>query len=153
MSLESGIIYKNNKLLIFLFCIFLLSLLFNYQIVKAENNEVISMTFKNADIKEVFRSIARLVDVNLIVDDSVKGNITLELNKISFNKALSLITRTQNLEYKWDENTIVIATPDRIDQIYNKRKTEVISIKYSNLDKAKNIVEKMYPELVLHNLS
>lgn len=144
-----NLIKPGNAKNIIIFGLILLSIIsiFILPVVTASDKNI-DMNFKDADLKDVFRSIARLADINLIVDNSVEGTITLELKDVSYNKALSLITKTQNLEYKQeDDNTIIIATPERMEEIYEKEVTEIINIKYSDPEKLRDIIQNISSEI------
>src|SRR5690554_541269 len=105
------------------------------------------MNFKGADIRDVLQSIAELAGVNLVTDGSVQGNITVNLKNLSFNQALKLITQTQGLGYVWDGNTIVVATPERIDEIYTDKAVEVVRLLTAEPAHIQGVVEGVYPEL------
>lgn len=117
--------------------------------VEAEElaEELINLNFKGADIRDVLRTIAELANVNLVTDGSVKGVITVHLMDISFADALDLITQTHNLAYKWDGNTVVVATPERIEDIYAKIITRTVEINYAELVDLKGIITGIHPGL------
>jgi len=104
------------------------------------------MNFKNADLTDVLRAIAEVANVNLITDSTVSGTVTVHLKDISFEKALDLITQTRSLTYKWDENTVVVAPPDRIDQIYANIVTEFVPINSNDMESISVIVRDIFPE-------
>jgi general secretion pathway protein D len=104
------------------------------------------MNFKNADLTDVLRAIAEVANVNLITDSNVSGTITIHLKNISFNKALDLITQTRSLTYKWDENTVVVASPDRIEEIYSNMVTEFVAVKSNDLENISVIVKDIFPD-------
>ncbi|PUU93332.1 type II and III secretion system protein [Halanaerobium sp.] len=104
------------------------------------------MNFKNADLTDVLRAIAEVANVNLITDSTVSGTVTVHLKDISFEKALDLITQTRSLTYKWDENTVVVAPPDRIDQIYTNIVTEFVPINSNDMESISVIVRDIFPE-------
>src|SRR6056297_1853775 len=105
------------------------------------------MNFKGADIRDVLRAIAEVAQVNLVTDSSVQGNITIHLRDISFDEALNLITQTTGLAYKWDGNTVVVATPERIDEVYADMNTRIIEFENKDLNRVKSVVNSIYPEL------
>ncbi|PUU87085.1 MAG: proteinral secretion pathway protein D, partial [Halanaerobium sp.] len=72
--------------------------------------------------------------------------VTVHLKDISFEKALDLITQTRSLTYKWDENTVVVAPPDRIDQIYANIVTEFVPINSNDMESISVIVRDIFPE-------
>ncbi len=107
----------------------------------------ISMNFKGADIRDVLRTIAELADVNLVTDGSVNGEITIHLKEISFLDALKLITQTHNLAYKWSGNTVVVATPEKIEQIYSAMTIKTVVVKHAKLAEIQSIINQIYPNL------
>ncbi|MDI3546758.1 MAG: ral secretion pathway protein [Halanaerobiales bacterium] len=111
------------------------------------DDQLINMNFKEADIRDVLRSVAELGNYNLVIDGSVEGMITLHLREVSFNEALDLITQTHNLAYKWDGNTVVVATPERIEDIYAKIITRTVEINYAELVDLKGIITGIHPGL------
>ena len=111
------------------------------------DNKLINMNFKDADLKDVLRSIAELADVNLVVDSSVTGKITVQLNDITFNQALSKITMIKQLQYRWDKNTIVVATPERIQEVYGKKVTEIVNIQYSDINKISELINGLLSDV------
>lgn len=113
----------------------------------AVQGEIKDMNFKGADIRDVLRSIAEVADVNLVTDSSVSGDITIHLRDISFDEALNLITQTTGLAYKWDGNTVVVATPDRIEEVYQDMNIEVVQFENTDLERVKSVVGSIYPEL------
>ncbi len=121
-------------------------LLFSHSIILA-NNTKINMNFKGADIRDVLRTIAELADVNLVTDGSVNGDITIHLKNLSFEDSLKLITQAHNLAYKWYENTVVVATSERIDQIYADIMVKTVNVNHADLAEIQGIVKEVYPDL------
>jgi general secretion pathway protein D len=107
------------------------------------------MNFRNADIVDVLRAIAEVADVNLITDSQVVGNITVHLQDITFEKSLDLITKTRGLDYKWDNNTVVVAQPEKIDQIYSNLVTEFVKVNSSDFENIGIIVKEIFPETLI----
>ncbi|MCP4656274.1 MAG: hypothetical protein GY856_12750 [bacterium] len=59
--------------------------------------EPISLSLRDADLQEVLRSFAKLAKVNLIIDPSVQGTVTLELRDVPWDQALYVICKTHRL--------------------------------------------------------
>ena len=134
--------YKKGILVLSL----ILILTFSLAVSAGPQDKIRDMNFKNAEIVDVLRAIAEVADVNLITDSSVTGTITVHLKDITFQKALDLITQTRGLTYKWDENTIVVAPPERIDSIYANIVTEFVAINSNNLENIATIVKEIFPD-------
>lgn len=57
----------------------------------------ISLDFEDADIKNVFRILAEVSNLNLVVGEGVKGKVTLRLKHVPWDQALDLVLQTYNL--------------------------------------------------------
>ncbi|MFP4017185.1 MAG: type II and III secretion system protein, partial [Halanaerobiales bacterium] len=137
--------YNSNKRLkiMLLVAVMIISL----SIVANASSDLINMNFRDADVRDVFRTIAELSDTNLVTDGSVGGNITIRLNNVSFEDALDLITSTHNLAYKWYENTVVVATPERIDSIYAEMNIKNVKLNHADLTETRELLDSVFTEL------
>lgn len=77
--------------------------------VWAANDTRVNMTVTNAEVRDVLMSLAAVANVNLVVDDSVTGNITVQLRDVSFEDALEIVTQTKGLTYERLDNVILVA--------------------------------------------
>lgn len=68
----------------------------------------ISVDFYKIDLHNVFRLFRQISDINLIVDESVSGSLTLALNDVPWDFALDIILNLKNLKKEERHNTIVI---------------------------------------------
>ena len=134
---------KTKKVsIIFLMLLFV----FTASVTAGPQDEIQNMNFNNASVVDVLRAIAEVADVNLITDSDVSGNITVNLKDITFEKALSLITQTRSLAYKWDEDTVVVAPPERLENIYTDIETEFVKVESRDFDNIGTIVKEIFPE-------
>jgi type IV pilus assembly protein PilQ len=75
----------------------------------AAENSLVNMTVTNAEVRDVLMSLASVGNVNLVVDDSVTGNITIQLHNVPFDDALEIVTQTKGLTYEQVGNVILVA--------------------------------------------
>ncbi|MFP4662174.1 MAG: LysM peptidoglycan-binding domain-containing protein [Halanaerobiales bacterium] len=134
--------YKNLAVIVLL----MITLLLSHSVILA-NETLINMNFREADIRDVLRTIAELADVNLVTDGSVGGSITIHLKNLSFNDSLKLITEANSLSYKWYENTVVVATPSRIEEIYADIEVTTVGIEHADSTEVESILGSVYPEV------
>jgi type IV pilus assembly protein PilQ len=71
--------------------------------------EPMVMTLKDADIKDVLRSFARISGLNIVVQPGVSGTVTVELNNVPWDQALHTILKTNGLDYQLEGNIMRIA--------------------------------------------
>ena len=78
--------------------------------------EPFSFDFKDIDIKDLFRFIADISGLNVILDPGIRGTVTLKLTEVPWDQALDLITRNQGLGYTVEGNVIRIAPLSKIER-------------------------------------
>lgn len=70
--------------------------------------EPISFDFKDVDIRDFFRFIVDFSEMNLIIDPSVKGTLTMKLTDVPWDQALDLVCRTHGLGYQVEGNVVSV---------------------------------------------
>lgn len=69
----------------------------------------ISLNFQNIPVRQVLQILANFTNMNLVVNNQVKGNITLRLKNIPWTEALAIILQTQGLAKRTVGNIMMIA--------------------------------------------
>lgn len=72
------------------------------------NKERISVEFQKMDLHNVFNFLRQVSGVNIVVDESVKGSLTLVLDDVPWDFALDIILNLKELEKEERFNTLVI---------------------------------------------
>ncbi|MDR0477012.1 MAG: hypothetical protein LBH14_03615, partial [Desulfobulbaceae bacterium] len=72
------------------------------------SQEHISVDFYKIDIHNVFRLFHEVSNLNIVVDQDVKGTLTLALNDVPWDFALDIICNLMELNQAKRDNTIVI---------------------------------------------
>jgi type IV pilus secretin PilQ/predicted competence protein len=76
--------------------------------------EPLSLDLKDADIKDVFRTISQLTQLNIVVDPEVRGTVTVQLEDVPWDQALDLILKQNGLGYVLENNIMRIATTSKL---------------------------------------
>ncbi len=76
-----------------------------------------SMELKNAELGDIFRVIAHDYNLNILVDEDVKGRVTASLTKISLEEALAEIANMRGLVMEKKGNIIRVRA-DLITKIF-----------------------------------
>ncbi len=71
--------------------------------------ELITLSLKDADIKDVLKTFAVLTDLNIVVDPSVKASVTVELREVPWDQAFELILHINDLDYHMANNVVYVA--------------------------------------------
>jgi type IV pilus assembly protein PilQ len=88
----------------------------------------ISVDFYKIDIHNVFRLFRQISDVNIVIDEAVKGSVTISLNNVPWDFALDIICNLADLKKEERLNTIVIY-PKKKDLEWPASPTDNLSIK------------------------
>ena len=72
--------------------------------------EPISLSLKDADIRDVLKTFSALTQLNIIIDPGVGGSVTVELRDVPWDQALDLILRINGLDYVLENNVLRVAT-------------------------------------------
>ncbi len=76
--------------------------------------EPLSLTLKDADIKDVLRTFAQLTGLNIAIDPQVTGTVSVEFTDVPWDQALELILKQNGLAYDLEGNVMRIGTVDRL---------------------------------------
>ena len=76
---------------------------------KTYSGEPISLSLKDADIRDVLRSFAQISNLNIIVQPNVRGVVTVELEGVPWDQALEQILKINKLGMQLDGNILRIA--------------------------------------------
>ena len=105
-------------------------------------NLTIDMTLKDVDVASILRIIAGEGHKNIVIDQSVMGNISAELKKISLNQAMQVILTSQELEARLSNNTIFVASrPVMAKKGLNRRFIKTFKLNNSNPVEIAQILE------------
>lgn len=122
---------------------------------KSYTGQPISLNFQDIEVRAVLQIIAEFTNQNIVVSDSVRGNITLRLNNVPWDQALDIILKTKALGMRKSGNIIYIAPEaelnnSEIDALTSLQKkedllpmhTELIQLKYAKATDIATILEQ-----------
>jgi type IV pilus assembly protein PilQ len=76
--------------------------------------ERLSLNFQDIKVRSVLQLLADFTGLNLVVSDSVTGNLTLRLKNVPWDQAMDIILKTKGLDKRKAGNVILIAPTDEI---------------------------------------
>ncbi len=74
----------------------------------------ISLNFKDADLKDVFRLFHEITGYNIVLDPAVAGTLTIVLENVPEDQALDIILKNNGLDKVFENNVIRIATSQKL---------------------------------------
>ncbi|WP_439333294.1 type IV pilus secretin PilQ [Vibrio aquaticus] len=93
-----------------------------------QEGKKISINFQDIPVRNVLQLIADYNDFNLVVSDSVSGNLTLRLDGVPWQQVLDIILQVKGLDKRVDGNVVLIAPKAELDarerQILEKARLE-----------------------------
>ncbi|RPH41836.1 MAG: hypothetical protein EHM86_03430 [Desulfobulbaceae bacterium] len=91
------------------------------------NKERISVDFYKIDLHNVFRLFRQVTNLNIIVDESVTGSLTLALSDVPWDFALDIILNLADLKKEERFNTIVIY-PKKKEFVWPERMEDNLTV-------------------------
>lgn len=91
--------------------------------------QLVDLKLRQADVKTILRSLARIVGKNILVKSEIKGEMTIDFRSVPWDQAFNGILRTQGLTYAWEGDIIRVMTLEDMD-FDLKRKTQELGIKW-----------------------
>lgn len=86
---------------------------------KKFTGEPMSLELKDADVKDVLRTFAKITGLNVVVDPDVSGSVTVQLENVPWDQALDIILRINGLDYVVENNVLRVA---RLDKLQKEKK-------------------------------
>jgi type IV pilus assembly protein PilQ len=75
----------------------------------------INLTMRQAELKAVLRAMAKSVDLNLMLKNDLKGEISVDFRGVPWDQAFVGLLRTHGLNYVWEGNIILVKTAEDIE--------------------------------------
>jgi len=122
---------------------------------KVYTGQKLSLDFKDADIKNVFRLLAEVSGLNIVVTDEVNKKVTVRLVEVPWDQALDLLIDTNGLGKEQSGNIVRISTAAQLkkekDELAAAQKAkddlEPLQTAYFNVNYAK--VKELEPKAKL----
>lgn len=99
--------------------------------------EKLSLNFQNVDIRALLQVIADFTNLNIVVRDSVAGNLTLRLKDVPWDQALDIVLQSKNLDMRKNGNVILVAPRDELatqEKLELESKLQISEIEPSRLE-------------------
>ncbi|HEX3377572.1 MAG TPA: type IV pilus secretin PilQ [Candidatus Acidoferrales bacterium] len=89
---------------------------------KKFTGDPISVNLKDVDLKDFFRLIHEISGLNVVLDPSVHGMVTLVLDQVPWDQALDIVLRNNSLTKQIDGNVLRIATQETLKREADQRR-------------------------------
>jgi type IV pilus assembly protein PilQ len=89
--------------------------------------EPISVNLKDVDLKDFFRLIHEISGLNVVLDPTVHGTLTIVLDDVPWDQALDIVLKNNDLARELEGNVLRIATVDTLKHEADGRRAQVES--------------------------
>ena len=104
--------------------------------------ERISLSFQSVDVRSLLQIIADVAGTNMVVSDSVSGEIAMRLQNVPWDQALDIILRTKGLGIRRQGNVMLVAP---MGELAEREKSE------AEAEKAKVTLSPLRSEIIQIN--
>ncbi len=134
---------------IFIFLVIIEGLIFAQGLSKEEKKEedirkeniIEYLEFREVDIKDVLRQLARQYNLNIVFSQSVKGPITIQLHNVTIDQALDAIVSANGYVYTKKGNIYKVTTPEEAEK--EVVQTKVFKLSNADASKLKETLKKV----------
>ncbi len=81
---------------------------------KQYSGQRLTLNFQDIETRAVLQLLADTSGLNIVVSDSVKGNVTLRLQNVPWDQALDILLTTKGLDMRRNGNVILVAPAEEI---------------------------------------
>ena len=107
------------------------------------NNQLITLSLRDSDVKQVLRMFADKAGMNIVFHNSVNGKVTLDLVETPINEAFNLVLQIAGLNYYKQANTMIIMSKDSADNAaFSKQEMMVFPVNYVSAESIANFLNK-----------
>jgi type IV pilus assembly protein PilQ len=78
------------------------------------SGEKLTLNFQKIDVREALNVIADFTNLNMVISDTVSGNLTLRLKDVPWDQALDIILQSRGLDMRKNGNVIQVAPREEI---------------------------------------
>lgn len=76
--------------------------------------EKLTLNFQNITVREALNVIADFTNLNMVISDTVSGNLTLRLKDVPWDQALDIILQSRGLDMRKNGNVIQVAPREEL---------------------------------------
>jgi len=100
--------------------------------------ERLSLNFQDIEVRSVLQLLADFTGTNIVVSDTVSGNLTLRMQNVPWDQALDIVLKTKGLAKRASGNVMLIAPSEEIAareklELESQKQIEELAPLYSDL--------------------
>ncbi|MGN1394607.1 MAG: type IV pilus secretin PilQ [Succinivibrionaceae bacterium] len=88
------------------------------------DGKLLSLSFQDIPVRNALKILAEEVKINLVMNDSVQGNITVNFESVPWDQALDTVLRVKGLDKRIEGNIMLVGTQDELAKYEQKQLEE-----------------------------
>jgi len=100
-----------------------------------------SLEFREVDIKDILRQLAKQYNLNIVFSENVKGLVTVQLNNLTIDQALDSIITVNGFSYTKKENVYKVTTMAEAER--EGKQTKLFKLNNADAAKLKDTLAKV----------
>ncbi len=104
----------------------------NLKLPPGVDMQIRQLDFRDTALPDALRSLAQLVNINLMLHSAIQGNVTILFSNITVEEALNTLLRNYDLAFTWQGNILSIfpiANAPLVTTIFNIQNTNAAQVK------------------------
>ncbi len=146
IRLEVDEIKVKDKFVVIIMIILMMGILSGTVVGADLSDNEINLNFQEVALRDAFRALAEIAEMNVITDSSVEGNITVHLSDIPFEDAIKLLAKTNGLDYRIVGDTVLIGQPESLQVNFEQQVTRVFNLKNSEPEEVQESLNNLVDE-------
>jgi type IV pilus assembly protein PilQ len=118
-----------------------------------KNPQFVTLKFDKADVREVLRMIARQGGMNLILDDSVTGRVTIDVRAVPLDEFFGLVLRMNQLAARRVGTSLLIAQEAQLKEKIDTTQAATLRLNNAPAADAMKLLEKVVDPKITKILS
>lgn len=96
-------------------------------------NRTVNMSFHGVAVQDALRALAKKGGFNVLIDESVQGDISVDLKNVTLQQALETFKTYANLAYSVEGSNLMVAdASSEKGQSFSRNVTRIIPLRYAN---------------------
>nr|WP_320148065.1 secretin N-terminal domain-containing protein [uncultured Anaeromusa sp.] len=112
--------------------------------VQADMETLVDLQVEEEEVVPVLQMLARLGDLNLVLDPAVKGRVSAQLQQVPLKTALDVVAHLQGLEYQQIGNVLVVGTADCFRQGFAR--AYCVKLQYAKASEVANLLNDAHKD-------
>ncbi|MCX7804906.1 MAG: hypothetical protein N3A38_06910 [Planctomycetota bacterium] len=109
------------------------------KILVLDSPERVSMTFTNADVRDIISMISTQANANIVIGPEIQGTLTMHLEDVPWNDAIDIVVKTLDfVTVPEKHNTIRITSPDKLQ---TQLETRIFRLSYIQPEGARYVAQ------------